>query len=312
MEVLSEGPREKIKILLISGFLGAGKTTFLKNLLDLYKDEKIGVLMNEFGEVGIDGIQVNDEGIDIVEINDGSIFCSCKHYNFIEALIDISKFPIEILFIESSGVSDTSFMNEDLNIIKGIVGDVYRYLGNICIVDAPNFLEQIEMLEVTARQVKAAHLVFLNKVDTIEDCHLDEMKARLSKLNNSCEIIPTTYCRVSREKLDTLISSLEIPTGISRLKEILERPQKLLLSTTVVLNKEELDGFITKIIKHIYRIKGFCNTRGGWKYIDGVKDRFEISDSDGIQDRTRLVVIFKPDEAIRISIIAGWKEITSR
>ena len=66
-----------IQIVLLSGFLGAGKTTLMQRLLDTYKDNKIGVIINEFGEINIDAKLVERDGIDIAELSNGSIFCAC-------------------------------------------------------------------------------------------------------------------------------------------------------------------------------------------------------------------------------------------
>ena len=68
---------EKTSLYLLTGFLGAGKTTFLTNVLKDLEGEKVGVIMNEFGKVGIDGTIIQKEGMELVEINRSSIFCSC-------------------------------------------------------------------------------------------------------------------------------------------------------------------------------------------------------------------------------------------
>jgi G3E family GTPase len=62
---------------LLTGFLGSGKTTFLKRIIDRLANHKIGILMNEFGKISVDGILLQKNGVDIVEINNGSVFCSC-------------------------------------------------------------------------------------------------------------------------------------------------------------------------------------------------------------------------------------------
>ena len=101
-----------IQIVLLSGFLGAGKTTLMQRLLDTYKDHKIGVIINEFGEINIDAKLVSREGIDIAELSNGSIFCACIKDKFVDGLIAMSKTDIEYLFIEASGLADPSNMGE--------------------------------------------------------------------------------------------------------------------------------------------------------------------------------------------------------
>jgi len=75
-------------IYLITGFLGAGKTTFLKERL-LHAPVRTGVLVNDFGKVNFDGLQIKRQGMDLIELSNGSIFCSCLKDNFIEGLVEL-------------------------------------------------------------------------------------------------------------------------------------------------------------------------------------------------------------------------------
>ena len=95
-------------IYLVTGFLGAGKTTFVNGFLDEYKG-RVAVIVNEFGNEGIDGELIHKtEGTEIYEINSGSIFCSCKLMDFANALIELSKYDVDIVLVEASGLSDPS------------------------------------------------------------------------------------------------------------------------------------------------------------------------------------------------------------
>ena len=75
--------KEEIQLVLVSGFMGAGKTTFLQYILNQQHHKKIGILVNEFGPVGIDGKILKGADAEIVEINNGSIFCACLKNNFV-------------------------------------------------------------------------------------------------------------------------------------------------------------------------------------------------------------------------------------
>ena len=74
--------KDKIDLYIVSGFLGSGKTTFLKNMLFNFDKKKTGVLVNEFGAVNIDSVRLSGDTIKMVEINNGSIFCSCLKGDF--------------------------------------------------------------------------------------------------------------------------------------------------------------------------------------------------------------------------------------
>jgi len=143
-------PENPILVYLIAGFLGAGKTTLLGNLLELSTDKKIGVIVNEFGKMGIDGTLIKKDGLELIEISNGSIFCSCLQGSFMEGLVALSNMPIEYLFIESSGLSDPSGMEKILYDIQPATARVYDYKGALCIVDATNFIELSETLQAVA------------------------------------------------------------------------------------------------------------------------------------------------------------------
>ena len=74
---------EKKKLFVLTGFLGAGKTSFLQHVLEAFSDKKLAVIQNEFGKIGIDGSILQKQGIPIKEINRGSIFCSCLQLSFV-------------------------------------------------------------------------------------------------------------------------------------------------------------------------------------------------------------------------------------
>ncbi|HMB00285.1 MAG TPA: GTP-binding protein, partial [Spirochaetota bacterium] len=103
----------KIKIILVSGFLGSGKTTFLNKLLRQHSAGSPGLLINDFGSIPIDSklVAVSAAGI-IYEVNNGSIFCSCKTADFIAGLDFFKAEKPAFLFIEASGISDPSGMQK--------------------------------------------------------------------------------------------------------------------------------------------------------------------------------------------------------
>ncbi len=103
----------KIKLYILTGFLGAGKTTMLVNLLDkIGSERKIGIIQNEFGKLSIDGDIIRRGDIEMIEIERGSIFCSCLKLNFVQALAEMASKGLEEVFVESSGLADPSNLQE--------------------------------------------------------------------------------------------------------------------------------------------------------------------------------------------------------
>ena len=152
-----------INVYIVSGFLGAGKTTFIQKLLKEKKFEKVMLLENEFGEVGVDGAFF-DRSLNIKEINNGCICCSLQG-DFEDALEEIEEMGVTDLLIEPSGVGKLS---EIINVVKE--DEDYRIVSHICIVDVKtcgkyhkNFKEYFD------DQVRAANAVILSHVDVSDD-----------------------------------------------------------------------------------------------------------------------------------------------
>jgi G3E family GTPase len=190
-----------IDVYLISGFLGAGKTTFLNRLLnEVPQDVKFLVLMNEFGEEGIDGVLIEDPELELVEISRGSIFCSCVKGDYIKALHRIA-FTVEpdVLVIEASGVANPADMDRDMN--TPIFGGRYNLKNKFCLIDAANFLDHYKTFNAVEEQITASDLFILNKVDLTTPEQLAEVKQVLGQLNPEAEIIETTYAQVAVDKI---------------------------------------------------------------------------------------------------------------
>ena len=94
------------KLYLITGFLGAGKTTFLKRFLDLFAGQKIQLIINEFGQEGVDGTLLSGLGAYLQEISGGSVFCSCRLDQFESVLRSSVDLHPDVILVEASGLSD--------------------------------------------------------------------------------------------------------------------------------------------------------------------------------------------------------------
>lgn len=116
---------QPIKLYLLTGFLGAGKTTMLLSLLNGggVAGKKIGVIQNEFGKLSIDGALLQRGDIEMQEISNGSIFCSCLKLQFVSALAEMSKQGLDMLFVESSGLADPSNLEEILAAVEVLCAD---------------------------------------------------------------------------------------------------------------------------------------------------------------------------------------------
>lgn len=103
------------RLYLITGFLGAGKTIFLKQFMKQFSSERMHIIVNEFGKEGIDGELLSELGIALDEINNGSIFCSCRLDKFENVLQQVLQEKPDVIIVEASGLSDPTNVKKILN-----------------------------------------------------------------------------------------------------------------------------------------------------------------------------------------------------
>lgn len=303
---------QKTKLYLLTGFLGAGKTTFLSSVLNDLPDKKVAVIMNEFGKVGIDGPIIQKDGMELVELNRGSIFCSCLQLNFVSALVEMSDRNMEYVFVESSGLADPSNIGEFLEAVEVAKGDVYDYSGAITIVDGVHFLQQVEDIETVKRQLKFSNLVIISKVDLIDEETLDQIKLKIREINKTADIVESDNGNYNYDFLskDLLASGWLESEDTSNTPE--NRPKTLTLTYDEELSKDKLLEFLNIIKKDSYRIKGFFKLDDGWNQLDVVNDIIDFKVIDQEKDKSELVIISKIGPQIIRPIFAAWEKVVGQ
>lgn len=279
-----------IQIYLLTGFLGAGKTTLLQSLLRSYFDKKIGVIVNEFGEINVDARLIKKDGIEMAELSNGSIFCACIKDKFVDSLIEMSARNIEFLFIEASGLADPANMALILDGIKTYTASKYLLRGSICVIDGKNFLDMVEILPALENQVAYANAVILNKADLIDNEKIQEIKKVIDEMNPGVGVFVTSYCSADiREITDNFSVSLK-DAGIST-NTYESRPNSFILQAVERLDYNELMNFLREIASNCFRIKGFADTDRGSVEISAVGNDIELKLWKESVDKTEIVVI---------------------
>ena len=253
---------------LITGFLGAGKTTFMNMAIKTFAGKRIAVIVNEFGKQGVDGGLLSGKGYDVTEISNGSIFCVCRMDRFIDALIQAAKSPIDILLVETSGLSNPTNIADVLAQTNAVSGESFDYKGCICMVDAANFEKIYATAVVAPDQIRQSSLVVINKIDLADEVKIEKTERIIRSLNQTCDIYKTTYANIPRDKFVDLTPKPD---------RVLGGRQDLLSGSLTfdVLNKPDLNTFrqlMDGIKSLIYRCKGYVALSDGDYFVDGVMD----------------------------------------
>ena len=188
------------KIDIYSGFLGAGKTTLIKKMIqEAYKGQKIVLIENEFGEIGIDGGFLQDAGISITEMNSGCICCSLVG-DFGKALTKvIAEYNPDRILIEPSGVGKLS---DVIGAVKKVMNDEVTLGYTVAVVDAGKVKVYMKNFgEFYNNQIETASAIILSRTDSIPQAKLDAAVALLREHNDKATIVTTPWGQLTGEQL---------------------------------------------------------------------------------------------------------------
>ena len=296
------------QLYVLTGFLGAGKTTVLLKILEHLKGHRVGIIQNEFGKLGIDGTILRDDDIQMVEINRGSIFCSCLKLNFVNALSEMAQQDFEYLFVESSGLGDPSNVEEILQAAQSVSGKEYDFKGVICLVDAVNFMDQLDDLETVYRQLKHCHLAVITKSDLVNDDRIQELTKKIREINPVCKMEISSIGELNYDFLNEDLLLYQWAEGEETTNSQETKPKTLFMDFEGEIKKEALVSFLNKIIPDVYRVKGFFQIEGeGWNQVDVVGSKIDFKECDSYE-KSQLVFISKIGPAIIKKIFAAWEE----
>ncbi|MBQ1483622.1 MAG: GTP-binding protein [Erysipelotrichaceae bacterium] len=319
-----------INVYIVSGFLGAGKTTFIQKLLSEKKFEKVMLLENEFGEVGVDGAFF-DKSLKIKEINNGCICCSLQG-DFEEALEEIEEMGVSDLLIEPSGVGKLS---EIINVVKG--DPDFRIVSHICIVDVKTCRKyHVNFKEYFNDQVAAANAVVLSHTDVADEETIEKAKQIVRELNQDAEIVdePINELPID-EVLDIIVSGGDILPDFEEEEHDHDHEhhhhhhhdddddededhdheeeeghhhhhhhphphhddddedevfKNLILEPDYRFSKEELEQILTKIPEDIIRVKGYVLSDNKTLYFNYVLNEYNIFEGE-MRDKALVSII---------------------
>jgi G3E family GTPase len=292
----------RIPICLVTGFLGAGKTTFLKFITRRHIQRRLIYLVNEFSPRDIDGAIVSESNPDVVSVPGGSIFCKCLVTEFMAQLqaIPARYGKPEGLIIEASGMANPSVMASMLE--ETGLASQYRLARIISVVDPGSFHKLRQTLPNIIAQIQSADLALINKSDLYAEHDIQATRDALQEINSDIEILPCSHGEADINLFTANADKSVIPgAGLAACRDPLY--DTVTLTPATAITPELLQVRLAEVEADIYRLKGYLGAEENSTYVDYSKSGFTATPA-GDQHKPVIVLIHagSPSESTRAFI----------
>ncbi len=275
-----------IPVTILTGFLGAGKTTLLNFILQQQHGYKFAIIVNEVGEIGIDGQLVENQREEVVQMNNGCVCCTVRKdlVKGVQKLLQRGGF--DYLLIETTGIADPGPVAQTfLNIPQ--LTKLVRLDSIITVVDAEQIEKQMGETETAREQIAMADFVLLNKTDLVDGVHLEKTETEIRALNPHAEIFRTSQSQANlRELLDMNAFNVDQKIAVDPrfLDELEHRHHEDISSMSFrfdrPFNVDKFELFVQELSSRekVYRSKGIISIAQNPRraIFHGVNNRFTI------------------------------------
>jgi G3E family GTPase len=281
-----------LPVTILTGFLGAGKTTLVNRLLSAPHGRRLAVLVNEFGAVGIDAELIVGAAGPVVELANGCICCATQG-DLYRALAGIcARGDLDGVLVETSGLADPAPIEE------GIVARRFprelRVDAIVTVIDAANFDDNLERAEAAYHQIARGDLLLVNKVDLVDPTAPRQIARGIRTLNHGGRIIDCVSCAVPA---DVVMGTRRLDAGfhLHRHDHGHDDFQSAVLCAAAPLDAERFDAWLDTLPTSIYRAKGFVRLAGVERpllvHVVGTRRSVELAPGQVDTAGARLVVI---------------------
>ncbi|MGH2416453.1 MAG: CobW family GTP-binding protein, partial [Microcystaceae cyanobacterium] len=192
---LMDAPKHGLPVTIITGFLGSGKTTLLNHILTNQQGLKTAVLVNEFGEIGIDNELIVATEENMVALNNGCICCTINE-DLVQAVYKVLEHSenIDYLVVETTGLADP--LPVALTFLGTELRDMTRLDSIVTVVDCANFSLDLFNSQAASSQIAYGDIIILNKTDLVDEADVDALEVRIRDLKEGSRILRTQKAQV--------------------------------------------------------------------------------------------------------------------
>ncbi len=247
-------------LILVAGFLGAGKTTFLRHiLLDArQKNLNVAVIINEFGAVDVDGEILRDSAQSLASVAGGCACCSGQD-DFVEAVETFGHGAFDAILVEASGLADPLILLETLaapDLLKRV-----SVAHIVCVADASNWNATAGALgPLLRRQLMLADTIILSKTDLVGDVAVGALQAKLAQLNPNAQIKTATESEIEWNFAARDVATPALSAAPQRVTHA--DSHTIWVALPHPIQRAELERALSELDENIWRAKGFVRVRG--------------------------------------------------
>ncbi|OKH26350.1 CobW family GTP-binding protein [Chroogloeocystis siderophila] len=256
-------------VTVITGYLGAGKTTLLNRILTHKHGKKVAVIVNEFGEIGIDAQLVIDTDEEILEMNNGCICCTVRGdlIRIVNSLMQ-KRDKFDYLVIETTGLADPAPVIQSF-----FVDEVMRSHAEldavVTVVDAKHICHHWDSNEAQ-EQIAFADVVLINKIDLVSQPQLQELEKRVREINAFAKLYHTQNCNLNIEGI-LGVKAFDLKNALSIDSNFLEEDahehdrsiSSVAIAQTGIVDSDKLTNWLNQLTQtqgqNIFRLKGILN-----------------------------------------------------